>query len=509
MINSIFYKSLSALYNLNQDKNGNTKSIIIDAIYKALVTAKEGLDEANLEMVLATATGEWLDYWGNFYGVYRISRELDNTYRERIIEEIIAPKSTIPALKRATSRHLKTYQGEILDAVSVQIFEPWTHLIKFDERGTLDGKGRLISYDYWNYAVIDISLPDSTLLTPLLIQYLNKIKAAGIKIIFSLSPNWGVVKDPEWEEKRYNAWEKIHREVFIIPKRSTSAFSFLVDPYNPNIIDSSTGGLLDKYLYLEGRQLICWQGVQLTRELYATGALRDFRNSSNLSLELYKKLLPPNATLQDAINLEQQALDGTREIEGKLTHAQSYITVKTDLISTINGRYVPYTKANSTQNNYLFPYGNIFDYATYNEIQEIVDIANTSIKELYETLYPPKSMENTPLAKAIRQLKLKYIDITNKRESTQLPMQVINKSVFTAKYIEIQPFDSVNNIKGSLEYADDYLLDLRNFNFAKIENINQMALNPKTKHIYVRTQGDFDRLRQMINDTTVTIEIKE
>ena len=151
MINSIFYKSLSALYNLNQDKDGKTKSIIVDSIYKGLLIGKEGLDQAKLEMALKSATGTWLDFWGNFYGVFRINKELDDPYRERIIEEIIAPKSTIPALKRATSRYLRTYQGQSLDSASVKVFEPWTHLLKFDERGTLDGTGRLISYDYWTY----------------------------------------------------------------------------------------------------------------------------------------------------------------------------------------------------------------------------------------------------------------------------------------------------------------------------------------------------------------------
>lgn len=422
MLNSIFYKSLSALYNLNQGKSSGSKSIIVDAIYKGLIKAKDGLNEANLEMALNTATGEWLDFWGNFYGVYRIAGEKDNPYRERIIEEIIAPKATIPALKRATSRYLKTYQGEILDATDVKIFEPWTHLIKFDERGTLDGAGRLVSYNYWNYAVLDISLPNASLLTTSLIEYLNKIKAAGVKIIFSIAPNWGVVKDKDWEENRYKLWEKIHREIFILPTKENNAFNLLSPGWKPHIVDSNSGGILDRTKYLDGRQFVLWDGILRTRTIYATGALRDFRNSSVLSLKSYEKLENKELTLGEAITMEQNALQGTRTEEGKLTHAQHQICLKTDLNSTEKGRYIPYTKVGSEQENYLFPYGNIMDFVSFNEIGEFTNISDAPIGEIEEVLYAPKNTEGTNLSNAIRKLRIKHINITNKNESKQLPL---------------------------------------------------------------------------------------
>ena len=127
-LNSIYYKSLVALYKLNTNKDGRAKSIIIDAIFEALVIGKDGLNSAIMQMALETATDDWLDFWGNFLGIYRMYDEEDNEYRLRIIEEIIAPKSTIPALKKATARFLKNNHKINVGEDSITIFEPWTEL---------------------------------------------------------------------------------------------------------------------------------------------------------------------------------------------------------------------------------------------------------------------------------------------------------------------------------------------------------------------------------------------
>lgn len=417
------------MYNLNVNKDGTTKSIIVDSIYKGLLIGKNGLDEAKLEMALESATGTWLDFWGDFYGVFRIAKERDAPYRERIIEEIIAPKSTISAIKRATSRHLKTYKNENLDSTDVKVFEPWTHLIKFDERGTLDGKGRLISYDYWNYAIIDVSLPESSLITAQLIKYLNRIKAGGVKIVFSLAPNWGIVKDPLWDEKRYNVWDKGIRHTFILPKRVTSIFNLLVDNWNPKIKDTSIGGILDKHLYLDGKQRVFSGGVTLNRSFCATGPLRDYRNSSTLSLKDYENLLSGEMTLDDACALEEEAINGSRTNEGRLTITQGYIGISTTF-DTYNRGYVPYTKVNSPKDTYMFPFDNILNYVSYNDIKSEVGLTSEiTLNDLYLSLLPPYNKQDKSIPMALLALKLKHIDETNKKESIQGPLIITTEQI--------------------------------------------------------------------------------
>lgn len=342
-LNTIFYKSLVALYKLNTNKDGRAKSIIIDAIFEALVIGKEGLEDSVLEMALSTATDDWLDFWGNTFGVYRVYDENDDKYRKRIINEIISPKCTIPALKKATARYLSNNYDMDLQEEAINIFEPYTELLKFDERGVLDGDGRMISYDYWNYAVIDISLPDSTLITPALIEYLNRIKAGGVKIFFSIAPSWNIIVDPLFEEKRYRIWQRIYRDTMMIAHEPSDGFKLLLEGDLELIDDTDRGGILDSYGLLEGRQQIYWNGVSFMRSMYVTGAIRNHLGTAVLSLEDFKTISEnEELTIEEAIQLEEESFEGTREKEGKLTISQNYIEHITERTSELY--YLAYTK---------------------------------------------------------------------------------------------------------------------------------------------------------------------
>ena len=361
-LNSIFYKSLVALYSLNTNKDGRAKDILIDAVFEGLVCGKEGLDEAKLEMALETATENWLDYWGNHYGVPRIQKidkkelyltidsyqelkhqnkivddiyykivtddtllkygykngyhynsvffiEPDDAYRKRIIEEIISPKNTLPALKGATTRYLKYFNNVDTEAESVDIFEPWTQLLKFDERGVLDGPGRMVSYDYWNYAVLDISIPDSSLISKGLIEYLNRVKAGGVKIVFTISPHWDIAIDPAAAEKVNNTWYKIDRETMMLSKRTVDGFRTLQQGDLSLVDDITKGGQLDIQGVLEGRQQVYWDGVEVEYSWYASGLIRNPFNSAVLSLEDYKKIAGKESlTIEEAALMEEDAI---------------------------------------------------------------------------------------------------------------------------------------------------------------------------------------------------------
>lgn len=332
-LNSIFYKSLIALYKLNIGADGRAKSFLIDAIFQSLVIQKDGLNVAILEMALETASGEWLDYWGNTFGVPRDYEEKDDIYRKRIIEEILAPKNTLEGIKIAAARKINKDNNENLLPESIRIFEPWTELIKLDERGYLDGSGRLISYDYWIYSVIDISLPDSSHITPELIKYLNKVKAAGVKIAFSVAPRWDIVIDPDRAERNTHVYEKNYMEHFIEARYvNNEAFMTVPDAKLDGILDDLENTVLDGRAILEGKQIMFWDGVGKIRELTSTGVLRNHLGGI-LSLEDIAKVLgEDNPSLEEAYKLEEESFNASREREGRLTMTLKPIEIKTERI---------------------------------------------------------------------------------------------------------------------------------------------------------------------------------
>lgn len=334
LLNSIFYKSLIALYKLNVGKDGRAKSVIIDAIYQGLVIQKDGLNLAILEMAIDTATDDWLDYWGNTFNVARDYQEDDDTYRARIIEEIESPKNTLDSIKRAAARKVNKDNNENLVPESIRIFEPWTELIKLDDRGYLDGSGRLVSYDYWIYSVIDISLPESHYITPELIKYLNKVKAAGIKLVFSIAPRWDIIVDADRAERNTHVYNKIHKDHYIVVDNvNYNGFSTIPAGRLDKIEGDLDNSILDGTAILEGKQLVYWDGIARVRELYATGVVRNHLGGI-LSLEDYAIILKnENPSIGEALELEDESFKADREKEGRLTMTQKPIEVRTERIN--------------------------------------------------------------------------------------------------------------------------------------------------------------------------------
>lgn len=192
---SIFSKYLRTIYNLNLEKSNKVHNIIISAIFKSFLMVENDIDQMKLEICLKTATGEWLDLWGYYFNIPRKTGELDPIYSDRIISTVIEPKATINALKKAAAKWLNlNNDGDNWEASDIRLFEPWTELLVLSQRGQLSHVGRLPSPDYWSHCVVDMSLPDETELNSELMEYLNTIKAAGVKLVWSrIMSGWGVL----------------------------------------------------------------------------------------------------------------------------------------------------------------------------------------------------------------------------------------------------------------------------------------------------------------------------
>jgi hypothetical protein len=66
-----------------------------------LTQAETQINEMLNQMVTTTAEGEWIDAWGSYLGVPRISGEIDADYRTRIVPEVIRPRENNVAIEMA------------------------------------------------------------------------------------------------------------------------------------------------------------------------------------------------------------------------------------------------------------------------------------------------------------------------------------------------------------------------------------------------------------------------
>jgi hypothetical protein len=137
-----------------------------------------------LECIIKTATGNWLNYWGEWFGIPRHNNEDDPTYRDRLLYAITKSKTTPNSFIEAAKN--------ILGAnVDVQVYEPYVDLAKYNI-STYNGSSKFQGGNYYNYNIADIIIQD-TVITPELIEEIQKIKAAGVYVYFTHGLQFGVV----------------------------------------------------------------------------------------------------------------------------------------------------------------------------------------------------------------------------------------------------------------------------------------------------------------------------
>lgn len=150
---------------------------------------------------LASATGDDLDQWGRDLLITRSSGELDTPYRDRLINEVIGSKLTIPAMEDYIYSNL---------GIQTTIYEPWRDLDWREETFRLtnpntfynpkagrSGTTRRSSY-YYTAGVIEV-ITDGWHkdIKPII----NTIKAAHIKPYFTtrIAGGHGIIDDEDPE----------------------------------------------------------------------------------------------------------------------------------------------------------------------------------------------------------------------------------------------------------------------------------------------------------------------
>lgn len=244
-----FLSYLRGIYNLNLKSSSKVHQAIIEAIYKCFIMTEEDLQLSRCEMCLSSATGIWLDSWGTYFAIYRKSQETDEAYRQRIIQSVIQPKSTIPAIRSSVLEYLNAEYHEEYTEKDIVINEPWEHIAKYSHKGLLSDDARFYSPDYYCHAILEISIPQET--SKNLIDLVKTIKAAGVKIIWTVSNQYDIVTGFNTQD---NTWVDYLRHVYTYTNRNKFSGLVLSDSY--------------KSPTLSGHQEI-WRLLNSTYEWYA------------------------------------------------------------------------------------------------------------------------------------------------------------------------------------------------------------------------------------------------
>ncbi|MBB3017723.1 hypothetical protein FHR70_000763 [Microvirga lupini] len=117
---------------------------IYSAFTPELREARRQVGEALKQMIIPTAEGEWLDYWGSLYGVPRDDGEPDSRYQGRIPAEAFRLRVNKYAIEKAVLE---------LTGKKVVIRETWENMFRLDV-SRLSGSDHLVDDARWRYGYI-------------------------------------------------------------------------------------------------------------------------------------------------------------------------------------------------------------------------------------------------------------------------------------------------------------------------------------------------------------------
>lgn len=176
---SNFLKNIHPLLKRAKADYSDPNYAILTAIDDLLNDAEHATLEAKKHSYLSRATGEFLNEWGKWFGVFRKDEELDADYRKRIVQYVDIPRGTNQAIKLAVRRYLSD------PTVGVEIYEPWRNIFYLN-RSDLNGVDHLMG-NYYRFAVITITI--GAPFDEDIIPYLERFKPSGVQMFVNYDPN--------------------------------------------------------------------------------------------------------------------------------------------------------------------------------------------------------------------------------------------------------------------------------------------------------------------------------
>ena len=198
---SNFLKNLHPLLKRkkNPQDNKDPHYAIINMFSEELDNLEQETIDSKIQSSLGTATGKYLDIYGDWYGLVRKKNELDDTYRDRIIEYVLLKRGTNNSIIGAIKRFLED------EDVYVDIYEPFKNIF-YTNNSHLNGEDHLMG-NYYRFAIIDITIGKSFPLE--IIDEINKFKPAGVKIYFTYDGSYDLGEDKIITPVFYKGYPKL------------------------------------------------------------------------------------------------------------------------------------------------------------------------------------------------------------------------------------------------------------------------------------------------------------
>ena len=169
----------------NEYDNKDPNYAIIDMFSEELNSIERDALDSRIQSSLNTATGKYLDIYGDWYGLYRKDDEKDETYRDRIIEYVLLKRGTNNSIIDAIRRFLDD------EEIYVNVYEPFQNIF-YTNKSHLNGEDHLMG-DYYRFAIIDITIGKRFPLE--IIEEINKFKPAGVKVFFTYDSSYETSED--------------------------------------------------------------------------------------------------------------------------------------------------------------------------------------------------------------------------------------------------------------------------------------------------------------------------
>ena len=169
-----FLKNLHPLLRRDRNKKDNQDPnfALIEALNEEMNQVEKDAIESKLQSSLKTATSEYLDKFGDWFGVYRKTDEKDDVYRARIIKYLLLKRGTNNAIIEA----IRDYLGK--DDIDVNVYEPFKNIF-YTNKSHLNGEDHLMGY-YYRFAVINVSIGDYFPIE--IVDVINEFKPAGVTL---------------------------------------------------------------------------------------------------------------------------------------------------------------------------------------------------------------------------------------------------------------------------------------------------------------------------------------
>ena len=182
---------------------GEVNDALINALQYEVDRAEASMYSTKIDSYLDTARGVWLDYWGSWLGLQRLSGENDYTYREKLKHHVLHSRSTNNSIRQALADYLHTNVGNIY------IYEPYRDM--FIWNSSKWNTYKFYPSTYYRYAVIDVQI-DSPINT-IAGEIINLFRPAGVIWVITSLVNVLNTKAPIIDFTAYDKYNFVTEDV--------------------------------------------------------------------------------------------------------------------------------------------------------------------------------------------------------------------------------------------------------------------------------------------------------